>query len=379
MNLDSIQPALIALRQGQPIVVVDDADRENEGDLILPAEAATPERIAFLVRYTSGILCAPMLTERLQQLQLPLMVQDNHESHRTAFTVSVDFRHGTTTGVSASDRAATLTALANPNSVAVDFVRPGHIFPLRYHEGGVLKRRGHTEASIDLMRLAGCQPAAVLSEIVRDDGAMARREDLQAFAREHQLRLISIADIAAHRLRTEHPLEHVSEARLPTQHGDFNVHVFRSNRENTTHVALVRGELFGQRNVLINVHSECLTGDVFGSTRCDCGEQLNTALAAIAAEGRGAVIYLRAQEEQYCSPGDVGASPAAGQILTALGVQSVRLLSNNPTALSELQGYPPEAVERVSLPTRSISDNYNYARTTPLRLEHHLNINRPSS
>src|ERR1019366_4097208 len=277
----SIESAIEAIASGRPVVVVDDANRENEGDLILAAEKITPEAVALFLRHTSGVLCVALPGARCDPLQLPPMVARGEEAQGTAFTVSVDARRGITTGISASDRAATIRILAGGDSRADDLVRPGHVFPLRAREGGVLKRRGHTEASCDLARLAGRSPAALLGEITHDDGSMMRPPALEAFAREHALPILSIDDLVAYRRRTERIVEKVSEARLPTRHGAFTVAVFRDLIEGQEHVALVRGEVKGQENVLVRVHSDCLTGDLFGSRRCDCGEQLESAMARV--------------------------------------------------------------------------------------------------
>ncbi len=284
MMFEAVERALDAVRRGEFVVVVDDEDRENEGDLIIAAEKMTPDKMAFMIRYTSGVICLPLEGDRLDELQLPLMVSgnENTEGQRTAFTVSVDARHGTTTGISAADRSATVLALIDRNTAAADLARPGHIFPLRYREGGVLKRAGHTEAAVDLARLAGGYPAGVLAEIVNDDGTMQRRPDLEAFAAEHGLVLVTIADLIRFRRHREKLVRRVSEARIPTQYGDFTAHVFESLLDNTEHLAFVRGEVAGKENVLVRVHSECLTGDVFGSLRCDCGVQLDRALEKVA-------------------------------------------------------------------------------------------------
>ncbi len=270
----NVELALAALRRGEFVVVADDTGRENEGDLIIAAERVTPEALAFMVRHTSGLICVAMTEERLEALQLPLMVADNHESQRTAFTVSVDYKHGTSTGISASDRSATLRALADPSTSPSDFVRPGHVFPLRANRRGVLRRRGHTEAGVDLTRLAGLQPAGALCEIVGADGSMLRGRELERFASEHGLVFITIDEIAAYRRSRECLVEHLGTARLPTRHGVFTAHAYRSLVDGHEHVALVRGQVSGASNVLVRVHSECLTGDIFASVRCDCGEQL---------------------------------------------------------------------------------------------------------
>ena len=298
MTFDTVESAIDAVRRGEFVVVVDDEDRENEGDLIIAAEKMTPDKMAFMIRYTSGVICLPMEGTRLDELQLPLMVSgnENTEGQRTAFTVSVDARHGTTTGISAADRCATVHALIDASTTAGDLARPGHIFPLRYRDGGVLKRAGHTEAGVDLARMAGCYPAGVLAEIVNDDGTMQRMPELKQFAAEHELVLVTIADLIRYRRHREKLVRRVSEARIPTQYGDFTAHVFESLLDGTEHLAFVRGEVSGKHDGLVRVHSECLTGDVFGSLRCDCGVQLDRALERVAREGEGVVVYLRGHE-----------------------------------------------------------------------------------
>jgi 3,4-dihydroxy 2-butanone 4-phosphate synthase/GTP cyclohydrolase II len=286
----TIPEAVQAIKQGEMVLVVDDADRENEGDLIMAAEAATPEKIGFLVRHTSGVIVMPMLGERLDRLDLPLMVQHNTEKHRTAFTVSVDAAQGTTTGISAADRATTIRTLIDPQTEPSDLLRPGHIFPLRYREGGVLKRAGHTEAGIDLTRLAGCYPAAVLCEVVNPDGSMARLPQLEAFAAEHDLKLITIADLIRHRRQSEKLVRRVAEARIPTEWGDFTAFAYESILDGEQHLALVKGDVSGQDDVLVRVHSESLTGHAYGSLRCDCGAQLEGALRRDAESGEGVVV-----------------------------------------------------------------------------------------
>ncbi len=289
MHFDGIEAALGAIARGEIVVVVDDEDRENEGDLIMAAEKITPEAMAFFIRYTSGVICVPLTGERLDDLRLPLMVAggDNTEGQRTAFTVSVDAVTGVSTGISAADRAQTVLTLADPASQPGDLARPGHIFPLRAREGGVLKRAGHTEAGVDLARMSRLRPAGVLAEIVNDDGTMMRVEGLRAFADEHGLVMISIADLIRYRSRREKLVERVSEARIPTQYGTFTAYVFRSLIDGAEHIAFVRGDVRGKSDVLVRVHSECLTGDVFGSLRCDCGPQLDLAMERVAAESEG--------------------------------------------------------------------------------------------
>lgn len=294
---DPIEDAIAAFGRGEIVVVVDDADRENEGDLIVAAEHATADRIAFFLAHTSGLICVPMTGARLDELELPLMVRENTESQRTAFTVTVDARSGTTTGISAEDRSATIRALIDPGTKPKDLARPGHVLPLRAREGGVLKRAGHTEAAIDLARLAGLYPAAVLCEVVSSDKrSMARLPELVELSRREGLKLISIADLIQHRRRREKLVERVSSARIPTRYGDFTGYVYRSVLDGEEHLALVRGEVAGRDRVLVRVHSECLTGDVFGSLRCDCGPQLDRALELIAEAGSGVVVYLRGHE-----------------------------------------------------------------------------------
>ncbi len=295
-RFDPIEFALADIAAGRPVVVVDDEDRENEGDLIFAAEKATPELIAFMVRDCGGLVCAPMTGADLDRLTLGQMVSQNSERMGTAFTVSVDARAGVTTGISAADRATTIRLLADPATTAHDIVRPGHVFPLRAREGGVLRRPGHTEAAVDLAWLAGLRPAGVICEIMNPDGTLARLPQLMAFCERNSLRLISIADLIAYRLRTERQVERVSEARLPLKQGEFTAVGFRSLLDGTEHIALTMGDLSGGTDVLVRVHSECLTGDVFGSLRCDCGPQLAAALTAVAREGRGVVLYMRGQE-----------------------------------------------------------------------------------
>jgi 3,4-dihydroxy 2-butanone 4-phosphate synthase / GTP cyclohydrolase II len=400
MPFDSVEAAIAAVAKGQIVVVVDDAARENEGDLILAAEHATPEKVAFMIRHTSGVICATLPNERARDLHLPLMVAENTESMRTAFTVSVDYTVGTTTGISASDRSATLRALADPLRRAADFARPGHIFPLRAREGGVLRREGHTEAASDLARLAGLAPVGVLAEIVNDDGSMANPEQVARFAAEHRLVRISIADLIAYRRRTEVLVEAVADARLPTRHGVFSARVYRGVLDGIEHVALVKGEVRGAQNVLVRVHSECLTGDIFGSTRCDCGAQLDSALERIAEAGQGVVVYLRGHEGRGIGltrkmhayklqdqgrdtvqanvdlglPVDSRTYDVGAQILTDLGVTTLRLMSNNPAKFRELDGYNLRIVERVPLQTRPTEDNLAYLNTKQLKLGHTLGL-----
>lgn len=391
--------AIEAISRGEIVIVVDDEDRENEGDLIMAAEAVTPEAMAFFVRHTSGLICVSLTGERCDALGLSPMVEDNQEAQGTAFTVSVDAARGVTTGISARDRAWTIAALADPDAQADDFVRPGHVFPLRSRDGGVLKRAGHTEAAVDLARLAGLKPAGVLCEVVAPDGTgMARGPELRNLARTHGLAMVSIADLVAHRLRSERLVEHVSQARLPTRYGEFTCHAWRSALDGVEHVALVHGDVTHGEPVLVRVHSECLTGDAFGSARCDCGAQLDDALSAIAGAGCGVVVYLRGHEGrgiglahkiaaynlQDAGHDTVDANLLLGlpiddreygigaHILRELGVRRMRLMTNNPAKYHGLQGYGLEIVERVALPPHVTTDNVAYLRTKRERLHHVL-------
>ena len=398
MPFADIEKAVDAIGRGDMVVVVDDQDRENEGDLILAAEHATAERITFFVKHTSGLICMPMLGADLDRLALPLMVLDNTESQRTAFTVSVDYRPGTSTGISAADRAATIRALIDPATDPGDLSRPGHIFPLRYRPGGVLKRAGHTEAAVDLARLAGLRPAGVLCEIVRDDGEMARLPDLEAFAAEHGLLLISIADLIRYRRQKDKLVKRVSEARIPTPYGDFTCYAYESVLNGDQHLALVKGAVQGEENVLVRVHSECLTGDVFGSMRCDCGWQLEAAVQRVAEEGLGVVVYLRGHEGRGIGlahklaaytlqeqgrdtvdanldlglPVDSREYGIGAQILVDLGITTMRYMTNNPAKYGGLDGFGLEMVERVPLQSSPNVENATYLRTKRDRMGHHL-------
>jgi 3,4-dihydroxy 2-butanone 4-phosphate synthase/GTP cyclohydrolase II len=394
-----IEDAIAAFGRGEIVVVVDDASRENEGDLIMAAEFATQERLAFFLSHTSGVICMPMLGERLDELELPPMVVDNTEPNRTAFTVSVDARHGTTTGISAADRAATIAALVDPATRPTDLARPGHMYPLRYREGGVLNRAGHTEAAVDLARLAGLYPAGVLCEVVSEDKAsMARLPELEVFAARHGLLLISIADLIRYRRQREKLVRRVAEARIPTEWGDFTCYVYESVLDGEQHVALVKGAVQGEQHVLVRVHSECLTGDALGSLRCDCGMQLQGAFQRIATEGMGVVLYLRGhegrgigiahklrayrlQEEghdtvdanlQLGLPVDSRKYGTGAQILVDLGITTMRLLTNNPAKYEGLEGYGLQIVERVPLQAVPTPENISYLRTKQQRLGHLL-------
>ena len=393
-----VEAAIAAIANGEFVVVLDREDRENEGDLIMAAELVTPEALAFMVRHTSGLVCVGMTGERLDELDIPLMVQHGTEAQGTAFTVSVDLRAGTTTGISAADRAATVSALVDPASAPGDFARPGHVFPLRARPGGVLRRPGHTEAAVDLATLAGLSPAGVLCELVRPDGDMARGEELARFAAGHGLAIITVDELIAYRRRREQLVLRRSSAVLPTPYGPFTVHAYESMIDGVEHLALVKGDVSGADPLLVRVHSECLTGDVFGSCRCDCGPQLQLALANIAEAGRGAVVYLMGHEgrgiglaakvEAYrLQDGGldtVEANLAQGlpvddrdygmgaQILDDLGVQAVRLMTNNPAKTEGLAGYGFEITERVPLIVEPTSDNGAYLSAKRRKLGHLL-------
>ncbi len=399
MAFAPIEDAVAAVGRGEIVVVVDDEDRENEGDLIMAAEFASPEKIAFFLHHTSGFICAPITSERARELDLDAMVAHNTESMRTAFLVSVDYRHGTTTGISGCDRAATNQALVDPGTRPDDLSRPGHVLPLEAREGGVLKRAGHTEAAVDLARLAGLYPAGVLCEIVDEKKMdMARAPELELFADEHGLLLISIADLIRYRRKHEKLVRRVAEAKIPTEFGEFQCIAFESVLDGEQHVAFVRGEVQGAENVLVRVHSECLTGDVFGSLRCDCGPQLATALEKVAAEDLGAVVYLRGHEGRGIGIGHkirayslqeqghdtVDANLLQGlpvdsreygigaQILVDLGVTTMRLMTNNQSKFGGLEGYGLEIVERVPLEIAANPYNEHYLRTKRERMGHLL-------
>uniref|UniRef100_UPI0038B8CA69 bifunctional 3,4-dihydroxy-2-butanone-4-phosphate synthase/GTP cyclohydrolase II n=1 Tax=Paraburkholderia sediminicola TaxID=458836 RepID=UPI0038B8CA69 len=398
VKTDSIETAIDAIAAGRMVVVVDDENRENEGDLIMAAQVATEADIAFMVRYTSGVLCISLPGERLDALSLPLMVANNSDSMSTAFTVSTDYRIGTTTGISAADRAATVKALVDENADAAEFSRPGHVFPLRAVRGGVLLRPGHTEAGVDLTRLAGMAPGGLLAEIVNDDGTMARLPQLMAFARTHSLPIITIKDLIAYRRKHERIVERMSVARLPTRYGVFAVYGYRETITGQEHAALVMGELSGNDSPLVRVHSECLTGEVFGSIRCDCRAQLDLAMERIAAEGSGVVVYLKGHEgrgiglteklrayalqdegldtvEANLQLGlqvDTRDYTVGAQILQDQGVKKMRLMTNNPRKYQGVSGFGLSIEERVPLVTAPNSENAFYLKTKQTVLGHVL-------
>ncbi len=397
MELNIIEDAVEALKKGEIIVVVDDEDRENEGDLIMAAEFVTSEKIAFFLNHTSGFICVPLLPERLEQLNLPLMVEHNTESQRTAFTVTVDYRHGTTTGISASDRASTIKALIDSSANPDDFARPGHILPLKYRIGGVLKRAGHTEATIDLLSIAGLEPAGVLCEVVsKDKRGMARLPELMKFSEENNLKIVSIADLVRYRRKNEKLVKQTAQATIPTSHGDFKCVVYESILDGEDHLAFVKGDIAEQESVLVRVHSECLTGDVFGSLKCDCGPQLEAAFKKISEEGSGVVVYLRGHEGRGIGiahkirayslqekgrdtvdanlelglPVDSREYGIGAQILVDLGVSKMRLMTNNPAKYGGLEGFGLDIVERVPLEVPPNPENIAYLRTKKERMGH---------
>jgi 3,4-dihydroxy 2-butanone 4-phosphate synthase / GTP cyclohydrolase II len=412
VRLDSVERAISEIAAGRAIVVVDEASRENEGDIVFAASKATPELLAFTIRYARGLICVPMLGEDLDRLQVPPMTSDNQEHMGTAFTISVDARDGISTGISAADRARTIRTLVDSATEPYEIVRPGHVFPLRYAEGGVLRRAGHTEAAVDLARLAGLTPAGVVAEIFNDDGTMARLPQLRAFADEHGLPLISIAQLIEHRRHSELTVRRVVQTRVPNQYGEWRAYGYLNSVDGTEHVALVFGDIDEASvltargtappdppdGILVRMHSECLTGDVFGSQRCDCGAQLAAAMAAIAAEGRGVVLYLRGHEGRGIGllsklrayqlqdagadtvdanlelglPADAREYSTGAQMLADLGVRRLRLLTNNPAKLAGLFGFGIEITGRVSLPVAATEDNLRYLMAKRDRLGHQL-------
>jgi 3,4-dihydroxy 2-butanone 4-phosphate synthase / GTP cyclohydrolase II len=398
VRLDDIPTAVAAIRAGRAVVVVDDEDRENEGDLVFAAAKATPELVGFMIRHTSGVVCVPMPGADLDRLKLPPMTYVNEDRRGTAYSVSVDARRGVSTGISAADRAHTIKVLVDSATEPYELTRPGHVFPLRAVEDGVLRRTGHTEASVDLARMAGLSPAGVICEIVHDDGSLMRARALRRFADEHGLPMVSIADLVAYRRRTESSVERAARTVVPTEHGEFTAVGYRSLLDAVEHVAFVRGDLGDGEDVLVRVHSECLTGDVFGSLRCDCGPQLHAALDAVAAEGRGVVLYVRGHEGRGIGlvhklqayqlqdagvdtvdanlelglPADARDYGTGAQILADLGVRSMRLLTNNPAKRAGLEGYGLTVLGRVPLPVHATAQNLRYLRTKRDRMGHDL-------
>ena len=398
MPLCSLEEGLEELKAGRFLIVVDDENRENEGDLVMPAEMVTPEAVNFVVTHARGLLCMPIIGERLDELQMPLMISANgSEKNQTAFTVSVDYNVNTTTGISAGDRAATILAMLDPAAKAEEFTRPGHLFPLRYHPGGVLARAGHTEAAVDLCEMVGLYPAGIVCEIMAEDGSMSRLPELERFADEHGLKILSIAQIIAQRRRTERLIERVAEARLPTRYGPFQAIAYKSHVDTGEHIALTIGEWTEDEPVLVRIHSECLTGDVFGSMRCDCGEQIDLALQQISQEGNGIFLYMRqegrgiglhnkikayslqdqgldtveANETLGFEP-DLRHYGVGAQILRDLGVRKLNLLTNNPKKVAGLSGFDLEIVDRIPVEAEVTDENRNYMKTKKARMGHIL-------
>lgn len=395
-KFNTIEEAIEDIREGRLIVVVDDEDRENEGDLLMAAEKVTPEAINFMAKYGRGLICMPMSGDRLKDLDIPQMVEHNTDNHQTAFTVSIDSAE-TTTGISAHERAFTIQKVLDPSVKATDFRKPGHIFPLEAREGGVLKRAGHTEAAVDLAKLAGLYSAGVICEIMNEDGTMARIPELMEFVKKHGLKIITIADLIAYRRKNEILIDHVAEANMPTKYGDFRIIGYENKLNGEHHVALVKGDVDDGQPVLVRVHSECLTGDAFGSIRCDCGEQFATAMEQINKEGRGILVYmrqegrgiglinkLRAYSLQDGGMDTVEANLALGfpedmrdygigaQILADLGVKRIKLLTNNPRKISGLAGYGMEVVERVAIQMNYNEKNAYYLKTKQAKMGHML-------
>lgn len=396
-RFDSIESVIADIRKGKMVIVVDDADRENEGDLIMAAQHVSAKAINFMAKHGRGLICVPTTDERLQQLGIERMVRQNREVFRTDFQVSVDAAHGIGSGISALDRANTINIMASPTATPDDLVQPGHVFPLRAKPGGVLQRAGHTEAAVDLVTLAGARPIGVICEIMNDDGTMARLPALQKFAKKHRLKLCTIADLIEYRRTREKLVERIETVKMPTEFGEFDLVLYRSKVDGQNHLALVRGDVAGKKDVLVRVHSECLTGDVFGSRRCDCGPQLHQAMRQVAEAGRGVIVYMRQegrgiglapkikayklQEQGYDTVEaneklgfkmDLREYGLGAQILVDLGLKTIRLLTNNPKKLVGLVGYGLKVVEQVSIRVKPNPHNAKYLKTKKQKLGHLL-------
>ncbi|NBU96985.1 MAG: bifunctional 3,4-dihydroxy-2-butanone-4-phosphate synthase/GTP cyclohydrolase II [Spirochaetia bacterium] len=396
--LNNIELAIEEIRSGKMIVLVDSEDRENEGDLVISAEFATPETINFMATHGRGLICIPMTSENLARLGLSRMVERGGDHHGTAFTISVDAKEGVSTGISAFDRAKTISVLLNENSTPEDLVKPGHLFPLEARKGGVLRRAGHTEASVDLSLLAGLKPAAVICEIMNDDGTMARMKDLEVFAKIHNLNIYTIADLIAYRTQKDKLIKFEAEARLPTEYGEFTIKAYSTLIDEKIHIALIKGNITDGKDVLVRVHSECLTGDIFMSNRCDCGPQLNSALEKISKEGSGVLLYMRQEgrgiglinklkaysiqdkgydtveaNEKLGFPPDLRDYGIGAQILRDLGVEKMKIMTNNPRKIVGLEGYGLNVTSRIPLEMQAVDENQKYLQTKKLKLGHILN------
>jgi 3,4-dihydroxy 2-butanone 4-phosphate synthase/GTP cyclohydrolase II len=396
-TFDRIESVITDLRRGKMVIVVDDADRENEGDLVMAAQFVTPAAVNFMAKHGRGLICVPTTSDRLEQLGISRMVKENRESFRTDFQVSVDAAHGIGSGISAADRARTIQAMASPTALPDDLVQPGHIFPLRARAGGVLQRAGHTEAAVDLVHLSGCRPIGVICEIMNDDGTMARLPALLKFARKHRLKICTIAALIEYRRTREKLVEHIEVVQMPTDYGEFNLHLYRSKLDGKHHLALVRGDVTGKSKVLVRVHSECLTGDVFGSRRCDCGPQLHQAMKQVADAGHGVILYMRQEgrgiglapkiqayklQEQGLDTVEANEKLGYGmdlreyglgaQILVDLGLKTIRLLTNNPKKVVGLEGYGLKIVEQVPIRVKSNPHNEKYLKAKREKMGHLL-------